>query len=128
MRTLWLLAACTIIPTMACHHAATPTPRAITSATTPRATVRVENKHWLDVAIYVEHEGLRQRLGTVTAASTADFTLRPTMISGLGEIELIADAIGSHASADTGRLTVKPGMHVEWTLQIDLSRSSVSVY
>ncbi|HEX6966965.1 MAG TPA: hypothetical protein VF166_14330 [Gemmatimonadaceae bacterium] len=128
MRTVWLLAACTIISAMACHHAAPSKQRGISSIEAPQSTVRVENKHWLDVDIYVEHEGQRQRLGTVTATSTASFTLRPAMISGLGDIELIADAIGSPASATTGRITVKPGMHVDWTLQIDLSRSSVAVY
>lgn len=128
MRTPRLLAACTIIATAACHHAASPAHSGISSVAAERSTVRVENKNWLDVVVYVEHEGQRQRLGTVTATSTASFTLRPTMIGGFGDIQLIANAIGSHATTTTGRLTIKPGMHIDWTLQTDLSRSSVAVY
>lgn len=129
MRTIWLLAACTIIPAMACHHHAGATEHpGISSASTEPSTVRVENKHWLDVVVYVEHDGQRSRLGTVTAATTASFTLRPAMIGQVGEIQLIADPVGSQTTTATGTIIVKPGTHVDWTLQTDLARSSLSVY
>ena len=129
MRTIWLLAACTIIPAMACHHGTrTAEHPGISSASTEPSIVRVENKQWLDVVVYVEHDGQRSRLGTVTATSTANFTLRPTMIGGMGEIQLIADPVGSQTTTATGTIVVKPGTHVDWTLQTDLARSSVSVY
>jgi hypothetical protein len=90
--------------------------------------VHVENKHWLDIVVYVEHDGQRSRLGTVTAASTTDFTLRPTLIGQTGAIQLIGDAVGSPGTVQTGTIVVRPGSHVTWTLQTNLARSDVSVY
>lgn len=127
MRTLYLLAVCMLIPVAACHHARSAQP-GISSGSDVRPSVHVENKHWLDVVVYVEHDGQRSRLGTVTAASTASFTLSPTMVGEIGEIQLIADPVGSAATATTGKLIVKPGTRVDWTIETDPSRSTVSVY
>lgn len=129
MRKLWLLVAFTVIPAVAACHSTSTTPhRGISSASEPRSTVHVENKHWLDVVVYVEHDGQRSRLGTVTAASTTDFTLLPTLIGQTGAIQLIGDAVGSPGTVQTGTIVVRPGSRVTWTLQTNLARSDVAVY
>ena len=88
----------------------------------------VTNHNYLDVVVYVLHDGVRTRVGTVTGSSSAVFFL-PVRLLGLGrEIQLYGDAIGNDAFARTERLIVQPGQYIEWTLETDLRRSSVGVF
>jgi hypothetical protein len=129
MRTLSLLAALTLIPLFAACHSPRPArPHGISSGSPPSPTVHVENHHWLDIVIYVEHDGQRSRLGTVTATTTTDFTLRRTQIGETGAIQLIAEVVGNPGTAATGTIVVRPDTRVNWTLQTNLARSTVSVY
>lgn len=91
-------------------------------------SLRVENHNWLDVTIYVVHDGQRSRLGAATAAQTTDFAIQPTLLGQLGAIRLIADPVGSSGSIASPRVVVKQGTRLVWTLQTDLSRSSLAVY
>ena len=92
------------------------------------ASLQVENHNWLDVTIYVVHDGQRSRLGSATAAGTTAFTLQPTILGQLGTIQLIADPVGAPNGITSPTIVVKPGTRVVWMLQTDLSRSSLSVY
>jgi hypothetical protein len=88
----------------------------------------VTNHNYLDVVIYVLHDGQVTRAGTVTGSSAATFYL-PGRLLGIGrEIRLLGDAIGSTAVARTETLIIQPGQHIEWTLETDLARSSVGVF
>src|SRR6266568_7316778 len=88
----------------------------------------VTNHNYLDVVVYVVHDGVQTRVGTVTGSSSAVFFL-PVRLLGLGrEIQLYGDAIGNDAFARTERLIVQPGQYIEWTLETDLRRSSVGVF
>ncbi len=100
------------------------------SVTSPyaRSTLHIENHHWLDVDIYVVHDGQRSRLGTVTAATSKDFIFPRSMVGQLGQIRLIADPVGSPEEIRTETIVVKPGNRVTWTLESSLSRSSLAVY
>jgi hypothetical protein len=90
--------------------------------------LRVTNHNFLDVAIYVVHDGQRTRVGTVTGSSSQVFFL-PFRLLGQGrEIALFGDPIGSTAFARTEVLIIQPGQYIEWTLETDLRRSSVGVY
>src|SRR5712691_4598280 len=61
----------------------------------------VTNHNYLDVVIYVLHDGLQTRVGTVTGSSSTMFFL-PVRLLGLGrEIRLLGDAIGNDAYAST---------------------------
>lgn len=91
-------------------------------------SLTVENHNWLDVNIYVVHDGQRSRLGSATAAKTTDFTIQPALIGQMGAIQLIADPVGSSGAIASPRVEVKPGNRLVWTLQTDLSRSSLAVY
>lgn len=88
----------------------------------------VNNRHWLDVIIYVTHDGETTRVGTVTAASTAVFTLAPWMMGQSRAIRLIGDPVGEGGYIGTETLTIQPGQVIEWRLESQLARSSVSVY
>ncbi len=91
-------------------------------------SLRVENNNWLDVTIYVVHDGQRSRVGAATAARTTDLSIPPTMLGQLGAIQLIADPVGSSQAIASPTVVVKAGMRLVWTLATDLSRSSLAVY
>lgn len=90
--------------------------------------LQIVNHHWLDVTIYVAHDGVRTRIGMVTATSSQSFTLQARTLGRSHELFLIAEAIGSRAAVRTETLSVLPGQRIEWSLETDLRRSSVGVY
>ncbi|HEV2749389.1 MAG TPA: hypothetical protein VGV12_02575 [Gemmatimonadales bacterium] len=90
--------------------------------------LNVTNHNYLDVVVYVLHDGQRTRVGMVSGSSSTVFFL-PTRLLGLGrEIRLFGDAIGNDAYAVTDVLIVQRGQYIEWTLETDLRRSSVGVF
>ena len=90
--------------------------------------LNVTNHNYLDVVVYVLHDGIQTRVGTVTGSSSAVFFL-PTRLLGQGrEIQLYGDAIGNDTYARTDILVVQRGQYIEWTLETDLQRSSVGVF
>lgn len=89
-------------------------------------TVRIVNRSQLDAAIYLLHDGARDRLGTVTAASTASFTVRARTL-GSGDFALFADPVGVLQGTSTERLHVGQGTEFVWTIEADFSRSEVLV-
>lgn len=99
-------------------------------ADTPEGEIalNVTNHNYLDVVIYVLHDGVQTRVGTVTGSSSTVFFL-PTRLLGQGrEIQLYGDAIGNDTYARTDTFVVQRGQYIEWTLEADLHRSSVGVF
>jgi hypothetical protein len=91
-------------------------------------TLYVTNHNYLDVIVYVIHDGQRTRIGTVTGSSAETFTLPARLIGQAHELQLFGDPIGSEDFALTERLLVHSGQAIEWTLESDLRRSSVGVF
>lgn len=91
------------------------------------SVLRVTNHNWLDVTVYVQHDGARSRVGLVTAASTRTFVLPRRLIGADGSIFLVGEPVGTLASVASDVLHVLPGQPIEWTLESDLERSSASV-
>ena len=91
-------------------------------------TLQVTNHNFLDVTVFVLHDGQRIRMGLATGSSTQLFTIPGRLIAQSHEITLLGEAIGSNDRARTELLTVRPGQRIEWTLETDLRRSSVGVY
>jgi hypothetical protein len=89
-------------------------------------TVRIVNHSQLDVTIYLVHDGARDRLGTVTAASTSAFAVRGRSLAS-GDFTLVADPVGARRTSTTERLNVLQGMEFIWTIEADFSRGSVLV-
>jgi hypothetical protein len=88
----------------------------------------ITNHNFLDVVVYVVHDGQQTRVGTVTGSSSAIFFV-PVRLVGMGhELQLYGRAIGSDTFARTHTLIVEPGQYIEWTLETDLRRSSVGVF
>ena len=92
------------------------------------AALTISNNHWLDVIIFVFHDGEMSRVGTVTAASNGNFTLVPWMLGQSRNIRLLADPVGSEGWIRSEMINVQPGQSIEWRLESQLSRSSVMVY
>lgn len=90
--------------------------------------LRVTNHNFLDVIVYVVHDGQRTRVGTVTGSSTQLFFLPQRLLGQGREIQLLGDPVGSTEVARTDILIVQPGQYIEWTLETDLRRSSVGVF
>ena len=91
-------------------------------------TLQVTNHNFLDVTVFVLHDGQTLRVGLVTGSSTQSFTLPGRMVALSHELALLGQAVGSRAVARTETLLVQPGQRIEWTLESDLRRSSVGVY
>src|SRR5258706_12829975 len=88
----------------------------------------VTNHNYLDVVVYVLHDGLQTRIGTVTGSSSALLFLRERLLGMGHELQLYGRAIGTDAFARTQTLIITPGQYIEWTLETDLRRSSVGVF
>ena len=120
------LASTLICFTLGCRHPARV--RNAGNGEPPDVVLTVTNHHFLDITVYLEHDGQRTRVGTVTAASTAQFRLRGNNISASRQFRLFATAIGSDENVRTETLTIQSGQLIEWTLEHDLRRSSVGIY
>lgn len=124
LRTRLILIVAAAVVSAACWHHR---PSADSAPDTP-ATLHVDNHNYENVDIQVSYRGLRSHLGSVNASGTTDIVFPKYLLSDLGEVQLIAHAIGTPSTIETAVIVLKPGTKVRWTLETDLSRSSVSVY
>lgn len=104
------------------HHAPNESP-----ASGP-ATLRVDNHNWQNVDIQVVHRGIQSHLGSVNASAVTEIVFPKYLLSDLGEVQLIAHAVGTPYTIRTQVIVLKPGTEVRWTLETDLSRSTIAVY
>jgi hypothetical protein len=90
--------------------------------------LQIVNHHWLDVTIYVVHDGQRTRVG-VAGGSAHTAMVLPSRLLGVGrELQLFGDPIGSPERAITEVVVVQPGQFIQWLLESRLERSTVGVY
>ena len=75
-------------------------------------TVRIQNRSFLDVTVYVLVNGARQRLGQ--AGGNRDTTLRipSNLLFGVTTLAFIIDPIGAPRQPRTESITVSPGDEV----------------
>ena len=90
-------------------------------------TISVSNSNPLDMTVYAVNQSMRIRLGTVSTASTQRFTISLHQISPTGELQLLADPVGSRRTFTSEPIHVFPGQAVEWVLQADLRQSSLTI-
>ena len=91
-------------------------------------SLEVESHHWNDVVIYLMVGNQSQRLGTVTGVSTNRFFFPYRQLATGGKVRLRAYPIGGQGSFTSEDVLIQPGQWIKWTLESDLSRSSMSVY
>jgi|SRR5438105_8948985 len=90
-------------------------------------TIRVSNNNPLDMTVYAVNQSMRIRLGLVNTASTQRFTVSLHQISPTGELQLLADPIGSRRTLTSEAIHVFAGQAVEWILMADLRQSSLTI-
>jgi hypothetical protein len=89
-------------------------------------TIRVVNHSQLDAIVYLAHDGARDRLGAVTAATNTSFPVRTRILTS-GDFALIVDPVGSLRTATSERLLLRLGSLFIWTLESDFAHNSVQV-
>ena len=93
-----------------------------------KVQVEVENHYMGDVVIYLVHGSDRQRLGMVTALSSAEFSFPWRRLGVSSSSRLLAYPIAGASAYASDPLQVQPGQWIKWTLESDLDRSSLAVY
>ena len=120
----WPLLLTLLFADCASHHRTTQTDAA--SINTP-VDLEVENHNWSDIVIYLVRGTQRQRLGMVNALGSTVFTFPYRRLGTTGDARFSAHAIGG-AGYTSESVLVQPGQTLKWTLESDLSRSSLAVY
>ena len=81
------------------------------------ATLRVQNRAYTDMTIYVVLGGAdRRRLGVASSVGTSTMNIPASIIGDGRELQFLADPVGARGSATTRRIWVYPGEEV--TLEI----------
>ncbi|GIV60808.1 hypothetical protein GQ464_011105 [Rhodocaloribacter litoris] len=73
------------------------------------AFVEVDNRHFLDITLYVLRGAQRVRLGIVTGSRRQVFTLPDDLVRGGSTLRFLADPIGSNRLLLDEEITVFPG-------------------
>ena len=93
------------------------------------STLHVTNRGFSDVDVYVIHDGIRTRVGAVTATGDQTFTLNPRVIGRTGTMQLLAHGVGTAGSLSSEQFSVRPGgIQIEWTLDASLSHGTLAIY
>lgn len=104
-----LLLAFLVIAAGACAKKGTQTERQLE----PRTTLRVDNRSWSQMTIYVIRGGQRVRLGQVSGSSASTFVIPPNLLFGGTSLRFLADPLGSNVTPVSQEITVFPGDRVE---------------
>ena len=87
----------------------------------------LNNRYWLDVNVFIQHDGESSRVTQVTAASSQSLILPVWMLGDSKLVRIIAEPVGAEDSYTTELLRVDLGQSVEVNLESDLSRSNYSI-
>ncbi|MDZ7359670.1 MAG: hypothetical protein ONB46_02930 [candidate division KSB1 bacterium] len=79
----------------------------------PKTLVRVENRNFLDMKIYILRGAERIRIGTVTGNSTQVLVIPQYLVVNAGLIRFLADPIGGSQTPISQEISVRPGQEVE---------------
>lgn len=77
-----------------------------------RTTLKVDNRAYLDMTIYVLRGAERVRLGQATGASTSTFVIPADLVQTAIPLQFIADPIGSSRAAISEQISVRVGDEV----------------
>ncbi|MFN2419830.1 MAG: hypothetical protein ABR527_00370 [Gemmatimonadota bacterium] len=90
--------------------------------------IRVINRNWADMRVYLARDGARALLGFVTTGSTTTFPAPRDLTGAAGELRLVADPVGSALVFRSEPFRLDPGRVVEWTIRVRPAYSSIVVY
>jgi hypothetical protein len=95
---------------------------------TAELAVEVENHGWSDIVISLVRGTAVERLGMVGGLTTETFVFPYRKLGASSDVRLRAYPIGGPKAFTSENLLVQPGQWVKWTLESDLTRSSLAVY
>ncbi len=87
----------------------------------------LNNRHLLDVNIFLQHDGQPDRIATVTSTSSQSIVLPLRMLGQSKTIRIIAEPIGDETRYTTDLLVVQPGQIIELNVESLLARSNYSI-
>jgi hypothetical protein len=87
----------------------------------------LNNRHWLDVNVFIQHDGESSRVTLVTASSSQSLILPLWMLGDAKLVRIIAEPVGANDSYTTDLLQVDVGQSVEVNVESTLSRSNYSI-
>ena len=87
----------------------------------------LNNRHLLDVNIFLQHDGQPDRIATVPSSSTRAIVLPLRMLGQSKAIRIIAEPIGDETRYTTDMLVVQPGQIVEVNVENLIARSSYNI-
>jgi hypothetical protein len=90
--------------------------------------LEVDSHHWSDIVVYLMNGSQSQRLGMVAGVSTSRFVVPYRQLATGGKVRLRADPVGGQSSFTSEDVVVQPRQSIRWTLESDLSRSSLAVF
>ena len=117
-----------VLPVLACagprHKVETePSPSTVADG----FELTLNNHHWLDINVFVQHDGEASRVTTVTASSSQSLILPLWLLGESKIVRIIAEPVGEAGSYTTDQLRVDPGQSVELNVESVLSKSNYSV-
>jgi hypothetical protein len=122
-----LACAALLVLTPGCGLLSSPPPSSPDSAARTKVLVEVESHNWNDITVYLLAGGLPQRLGMVSALSSATFDFSSHRLNTSAGVRLRALPVAGKAfTSET--ILVYPGQVITWTLENRLDASSFSVY
>ena len=87
----------------------------------------LNNRHWLDVNVFVVHDGQASRVALVTASSNESMQVPGWLMGQGGRLRIIAEPVGDVGRYTTDLLVVQPGQLVEINVESQLSRSTYTI-
>ena len=87
----------------------------------------LNNRHWLDVNVFIQHDGESSRVTLVTASSSQSLILPVWMLGDSKLVRIIAEPVGAQGSYTTDLLRVDLGQSLEVNVESDLARSNYSI-
>jgi len=90
-------------------------------------SLTVTNQNWLDVDVFVVHDGSRYRIGQVGGNGAATLSIPSSLIVN-GQVQLLADPIGSSDTYLTDKISVAPDEKVQLTVAPRMRMSSFAVW
>jgi|SRR4051812_33467703 hypothetical protein len=88
--------------------------------------LQIDNHNWSDVVIFIVHGSTRSRLGSAHTASTTAFRF-PSSFAFANSVSLVAAPVGSPSQFESEHFRVLVGQRVYWSIESNLSRSSLVV-
>ena len=87
----------------------------------------LNNRHLLDINVFLQHDGQPERVTTVTSASSYSLVLPLRMLGQSKTVRIIAEPIGNETRYTTDLLVVQPGQVIELNVESMINRSNYSI-